>query len=293
MSENLLEDLRSLRARARQDRHGYAFSLLLFGVLILAAPLVYAPSGDEDYPYAMWDPRVEGGNLLVRIFRTEAGFDPASPTLVAWYWLVVLVVGFGATAWWYRRRAARIGVETDTRAFLVAAGSGFVGVFLGTYAFSGAAMRLHGAWQVNLTIIVGSAALAGLAAWWCVRRPATRVLAVFVASAFAAVTFSAIGVYTNRGYSALLVIAAGLLALAWLERSVLLGVVSVLFTLAAVPTTTMIATPLVRLDPSGLFYLIGVEVDYHNLRLMVLQELLLPGLVLLVGGVVAAVRARR
>jgi hypothetical protein len=293
MSDNLLEDLRSLRAKARQDRHGYAFSLLLFGALILAAPLVYAPSGDEDFPYASWDPRVQGSNPLVRIFRTEADFDPASPTLVAVYWLLVLVVGFGATVWWYRRRATRIGVETDTRAFLVAACSGSVGVFLGTYSFSDAAMRLYGAWQANLTIILASAALAGLSVWWCVRRPATRVFAVFAASVFGAVTFSAIGVYANRGYSALLVIAAGLLALAWLERSTLLGVVGVLFTLAAIPTTIALSTPFLRLDTSGLFFLVGWQTDYHDLRLRVLQNLFLPGMVLLVGGTIAAVKARR
>jgi hypothetical protein len=277
----------------RQDRHGYAFSLLLFGVLILAAPLVYAPSGDEDYPYEKWDPRVEGSNLLVRMFRTAAGYDPVSPTLVAWYWLLVLVVGFGATAWWYRRRAARVGVETDTRAFLVAACAGSVGVFVGTYSFSGAAMELYGAWQLNLSIIVGSAALAGLAAWWCVRRPATRVVAVFVAAVFGAVAFSAIGVYTNKGYSALLVIAGGLLALGWLERSALLGVIGVVFTLAAVPTTAMIATPLIRLDPTEWFALSGWEADFHNLRLLVLQELFLPAVVLLVGGTIAAFRNHR
>ncbi|MFI7675376.1 hypothetical protein [Actinophytocola sp. NPDC049390] len=286
-TDDLLAELRTLRHRARADRHGYAFSLVLFGALILAAPLVYAPAPQVD-PYDSFDPRVVGDNLLVRIFRTTAGPDPAQPTLVACYWLFVLVAGFGATTWWYRRRAARVGVETDTRAFLIAAAAGFAGFFLGTYAFSRYAVSLYGAWQVNLSLMFGSLAIAALTLWWN-----RQALGVFVASVFGAVTFSAIAVYTNKGFSALLVIAGGLLALAWLERSVLLGVVSVLFTLAAVPSTAMIVNPTVVLDPGYLFQLLGWEADWADTRAYALQQLLLPATVLLVGGTVAAVRYRR
>lgn len=285
---DLLTDLRHLRARAREDRQGYAFSLLLFGVLILVAPLLYTPATEPDYSLDGWDPRVEGSNVLVRLFRTAAGNDPAHPTLIAWYWLLVLVVGFGTTAWWYRRRAARVGVETDTRAFLVAAVAGFAGFFLGTFAFSRYALSLYGAWQVNLSLMFGSLALAALVLRWN-RGPA----GVFLGSLCGAVTFSSIAVYTNKGFSALLVIAAGLLVLAWLERSVLLGVVTVLFTLAAVPATAMIATPLVRLDPAILFWQVGWQARFEDTRLYALQQLLLPAAVLLVGGTIAAVRSRR
>jgi hypothetical protein len=285
----LLAELHTLRRRAREDRHGYAFSLLLFGALILAAPLLYAPAAEMDYSSDAFDPAVvKGDNLLVRIFRTTAGPDPAHPTLIACYWLFVLVAGFGATAWWYRRRAARVGVETDTRAFLVAAAAAFAGFFLGTYVFSRYAVSLYGAWQVNLSLMFGSLVLAVLVLWWNRRPPG-----VFVASVCGAVTFSAIAVYTNKGFSALLVIAGGLLALAWLERSALLGVVSVLFTLAAVPSTAMIVNPTVVLDPGYLFYLLGWEYDWADTRMYALQQVLLPAAVLLAGGTVAAIRYRR
>ncbi len=284
---DLLAELRTLRQRAREDRHGYAFSLLLFGVLILAAPLVYAPAPQMD-PYDSFDPRIVGDNPLVRIFRTMAGPDPAHPTLVACYWLFVLVAGFGATAWWYRRRAARVGVETDTRAFLVAAAAAFAGFFLGTYVFSRYAMSLYGAWQVNLSLMFGSLVLAVVVLWWNRRLPG-----VFLASVCGAVTFSAIAVYTNKGFSALLVIAGGLLALAWLERSVLLGVVSVLFTLAAIPSTAMIVNPTVVLEPGFVFHRLGWTPDWADTRAYALQQLLLPAVVLLAGGTIAAIRYRR
>jgi hypothetical protein len=290
MNDNasLLADLEALRHRAREDRHGYAFSLLLFGALVLAAPLLYAPAGSADFSADAFDPKVSGGNLLVRIFRTTAGPDPANPTLIAWYWLFVLVAGFGATAWWYRRRAARVGVETGTRAFLVTAAAAFAGFFLGTYVFSRYALSLYGAWQVNLSLMFGSLLLAALVLW------RTRHLAgVFAASVCGAVTFSAIAVYTNKGFSALLVIAGGLLALAWLERSVLLGVVSALFTLVAVPSTAMIVNPTVVLDPGYLYYLLGWEIEWTDTRTYALQQLLAPAAVLLAGGTVAAIRYRR
>jgi hypothetical protein len=288
MSENLLTELAELRRRTRNDRHGYAFTLLLFGALILAAPLLYTQG--TNYTWSMFDPRISGSNPLVRIFRTTAGpaYEPAHPTLIAWYWLLVLVVGFGATIWWYRRRAARVGVETDTRGLIIAGIATFAGFFLTTLVFSRYALSLFGAWQVNLSLMFGSLALAALAAWR-LRGP----LRVFLTSLFGTVTFSSIAVYTNKGFSALLVIAGGLLVLSWLERSVLLGVVSVLFTLVAIPSTAVIYTPDLFLEPSRLFWYLGWRSDWGNLRVFVLQQLLLPAAVLIIGGTIAAVRYRR
>jgi hypothetical protein len=291
MSEatELLTDLRELRRRARNDRHGYAFTLLLFGVLILLAPLLYAPSVESGISVDGFDPKVSGSNPLVQIFRTTTGFaDPAHPTLVAWYWLVVLVVGFGATAWWYRRRAARVGVETDTRGLLVAGAIAFVGFFLSTFVFSRFAVSLYGAWQVNLSLMFGSLALTALALWR-LRGP----VRVFLASVCGTVTFSTIAVYTNKGFSALLVIAGGLLVLTWLERNLLLGVVTVLFTLAAVPATAMIVNPTGNFDPAALFARLGWAADWLDTQLYALQQLIVPAAVLIIGGAIAAVRYRK
>jgi hypothetical protein len=286
---SLLTELKQLRRRAREDRHGYAFTLLLFGAMLLAAPLLYAPDPNPDYQARGFDPTVEGSNPLVKIFRTMTGpISPAHPTLIAWYWLLVLVVGFGATTWWYRRRAARVGVETDTRALIIAGIAASAGFFLSTFVFWRYALSLYGAWQVNLSLMFGSLALAAFAVW-LLRGPAR----VFLTTLFGTVTFSSIAVYTNKGFSALLVIAGGLLALAWLERSALLGVVSVLFTVVAIPATAMILTPDLHLEPALWFANLGWSAAWEDLRTYVFQQLLLPAAVLIVGGTIAAVRHRR
>jgi hypothetical protein len=88
------------------------------------------------------------------------------------------------------------------------------------------------------------------------------------------------------------VIAGGLLVLTWLERSLSLGVVSVLFTLAAVPTTAMIVNPTVVLDPGYVYAQLGWEVRWEDTQLYTLQQLILPAAVLLVGGTIAALRHR-
>jgi hypothetical protein len=286
-SANLLAELRTLRARAREDRHGYAFSLLLFGVLILAAPLLYTPPADQEFD-TDYGPGIRGANLLEQLFRTTAGPDPAHPTLIAAYWLFVLVAGFGATAWWYRRRAASAGIETGTRMFLVVAGTAFAGFVLGTWLLSPYTASLDGAWQVNLALMFGSLAVAALILWRT-RHPA----GVFAAAVCGAVAFSSIAVYTDKGFSALLVIAGGLLALAWLERSTLLGVVSVLFTLVAIPSTVMSFRFVSPMEPVAFLGLFGWQPYGVNTPAYVLGQVLLPATVLLAGGAIAAVRHRR
>jgi hypothetical protein len=284
----LLSDLDALRRRTRDDRHGYAFTLLLFGVLILAAPLLYkAAPYFEGVDADAYDPKVLGDNPLVQIFRTTAGQDPAHPTLIALYWLAVLVAGFGATVWWYRSRAARVGVETDTRGLIITGVAAFAGFFLSSFVFSRNALSLYGEWEVNLSLMFGSLAAVALILWR-MHGP----FGVFLASVFGTVTFSSIAVYTNKGFSALLVIAAGLLILAWVERSMLLGVVSVLFTLAAVPATVTIYWAYLYLEPAALFYHLGWQSSF-DLRVFVLQQMLLPGMILIIGGTVAAVKYRR
>jgi hypothetical protein len=295
----LLSELTALRHRTRSDRHGYAFPLFLFGGLILLAPLLYM-TDEPYYPMDDWDPRQNGSNFLVRVFRTAAGPDPLSPTLTAWYWLATLVLGFLATAWWYRRRAERAGVETGTQAFLIAAGAAFAGFFLGSWLLEDYSLALFGAWTVNLPLILCSAVAAAVVTFWCTRRdraPTQRMVGVFVAAVFAATAFAAIGVYANRGFSALYVIAAGLLVLAWLERSVLLGVTGVLFTLTAIPATLHLTWPYPYIDANLLFYQLGWRLDEYNdtadRQLEVLQMLLIPAAILLVAGAVAALTRRK
>lgn len=108
---DLLDDLAELRRRAREDRHAYPFPLLFFGVASFLAIPLYAPSSPTPRLVVSaieWNPLlVLGANPVVR-----------HPLALGLYWLGVLVVGALATAWWYRRRGAKIGIETSTRGYL-------------------------------------------------------------------------------------------------------------------------------------------------------------------------------
>jgi hypothetical protein len=125
---DLLGDLQQLRRKVRRDRRGYAFPLLLFGVLILAAPLCY-----ESVPTTLDDTgsfTVEraGGPFPVFMY---IWLPLRNDVLVEWYWMLALLIGFAATAWWYRRRAAQVGLQTDLRGYIIAAGTGVFGLVFG------------------------------------------------------------------------------------------------------------------------------------------------------------------
>jgi hypothetical protein len=162
---------------------------------------------------------------------------------IGWYWLAALLAGYLGTLWWYRRHALKVGVQTRTRTYLTA---GILGV-LGGLALGPVLQFL----ALNTAASVSDA----------VRR-----------------VFSPLYVLVNLGLIPILVVAAGLLVLARLERSRLLagtgGLVIVLLALAPVYVNTA---------PFGADF-----PDYGYL-----PTVLLPAFVLLTAGVVATMRARR
>ncbi|MGK5681035.1 hypothetical protein [Actinoplanes sp. URMC 104] len=116
--ERLLADLMLLRGAVRRDRHAYAFPLLLFGLLTLAAtPLHLDPTGPDALRTPHDNPALSGlgGDLLQ---HSEA---------IGWYWLAALLGGYLGTLWWYRRHALRVGVQTRTRTYLTAGILGVLG----------------------------------------------------------------------------------------------------------------------------------------------------------------------
>jgi hypothetical protein len=213
----VLTELGELRDRTRADRHAFALPLLVFGALILIAPLLYATG----------DTFVEPG-LLGEFFGVQTGPDLANPNLVAWYWFATVVGGIALTVWWYRRRGERTGVETGTKAAVAA--------------------------------VVAAVAL----------------LVLGVTDAF-----------YDQGFKALLMIAVLVIALAWLERSALLGVVAGLFSLAAVQADFAMSP----WDMNSVFREIGWSVDWGPAATF--RTLLLPGLILLAGGALALWTGRR
>jgi hypothetical protein len=286
-AEELLTDVHTLRRRVRRDRRAAAFPLLLFGALILLAPLCYVPL--EPFPGG------QGGFVIIDEgpFPLFFGIGPfvevKYPGLIGWYWFLSIVLGFTATAWWYRRRAVRVGVETDTRAYLVAAGAAFTGFVIGVPLLRflvPARNTLYSTPSTNLPILFGSAALAAAILFWCTRKTRSdleRAVGLFFGLLLATVAFAALGVYLIYGFAALLIIAAGLLTLAWLERSVLLAVTGLVFTAASVIANVLEVGE--KLFPEDWY-------SGSTMQVVVLRNLLLPGVVLIVGGIVAAVSGR-
>ena len=110
----ILADLGRLRRRARAARHAYWFPLVLFGVLVAgAAPFFIqrTPTGPAQQAWAITisaNPRplaAFGG-----IFRAPG---------LSYYWLAAIVAGLALTGLWYRRRGARVGLRTPSRAFML------------------------------------------------------------------------------------------------------------------------------------------------------------------------------
>jgi len=290
----LLDDMRSLRARVRTDRRGYAFPLLLFGALILLAPLTYVST---ELTEAEWEQGVAIGRGPFPQFAPMHG-NVTYPGLIDWYWVLTIVGGMAVTGWWYRRRALRLGVETDTRIPFVAAGAALAGFLLwepvlGELVWQdGSGMTLYSAPWINLPVMAASALAATAALAWAFRPHRTntqRTAGVFAGILLASLTFATIGMYAIKGFPALLAIAAALLVLAWWERSTLLAVVGGLFTLTSIPANH----DLWYWDLGYAFQQLGWTGAWDEGQFFALQNLLVPGLILLVGGAVAAIAKAR
>jgi hypothetical protein len=289
MSPDLLTDLRALRERTRADRHGYTFPLFLFGVLILLAPLCYVPMAITQ---EMWE---NGFTVISGMFPQ---FEPMwvhvkYPDLVGWYWVLTIVGGLWLTSWWYRRRARQSGVETDTRPAAAAAGAAMIGLLLWQPLFDIAVQELglfplYSLPAVNLPLLFISTALSVAVFWWSLRPQRVgwpRTAGVFVATFLATIAFGSLSIYFLDGYAALMVIGIALAMLAWWERSVLLAVIATVFVLVSIPSNHAIY----QWDISTIY---GVH-WLTNARLYAFLSVLAPGVTLLVGGVVAAIRTRR
>jgi hypothetical protein len=285
-ANDLLGDLDALRRRTRADRRGYAFPLFLFGALILLAPLTYV--ADPPLPPGFVFELVPIDRGPFPQFVPHMFFERLTyPELVGWYWMLTIVGGLAATGWWYRRRALRRGVEGDTRLLFVGTGTALLGFLFFSTVLEIVSHRvtrngLYSTPEVNLPLMFGSAAVAAVVLAWGSRPRRTewaRTAATFAGGLLAALAFAALAIYMIYGYSALLVIAVALLVLAWSERSVLLGVIGLLFAGVSL---------LVNLFPvENIYFRMG-----SSTQTMALQYLLVPGLVLLAGGAVAALSRR-
>ncbi|SER00441.1 hypothetical protein SAMN05216188_10738 [Lentzea xinjiangensis] len=226
----LLDELAALRKRARTDRHGYWFPLLLMGVLSVGS-----------LPFSRTDPNptdhlVDG--------RASRWFDPLAhlrlntevlhPLALELYWAGALITGVVATVWWYRSRARRVGVETPTGTYvqvaLLGSFAALIGIPLSTTLF----YEYSTIYPTLPVVIVVMAVLLGLAVLAFRARRARPLFIVaglvLTSMALSLLQVPDVGVDLGTGGMAqFTVIAFGVLTLAWVERSALCGVIAVVF----------------------------------------------------------------
>lgn len=290
-----------------QYRNGYWFPMLLFGFLILLAPLLYQPSasGSEQF---VWNPAANSPTHISGIaFAPLQQFgtcDGASgdPMSVALYWFCVAMFGPLISLLWYHRRARRRGVAPQTGWHLLYASTTlalyvvlfpvieFVALSMppGARHLSPGSVRLTDFVMVGAFVLgLGVAAVAALPARFGRPMPARRWtiggIGVLVAIASAAAMEFVAYLEPRNSYGALLIIAVGLLALSLVERGRTCLSVAVLFTAAAL-----------------LANLVGMRSVLHWLGVQVtgpwssvgtaFANLLLPGAILLAGGLVGTAR---
>ncbi|MEV8440996.1 hypothetical protein AB0425_26770 [Actinosynnema sp. NPDC051121] len=228
---DLLGDLADLRRRAREDRHAYPFPLLFFGVASFLALPLHAP-----------------GQAL-------RAFDVRHPVALGLYWSAVLVVGGLATVWWYRRRGARVGIETSTEGYLGALAIGLGGPVVGL-VLEQLPFRFSSGTGVGVIVLATATVL------WHRRAPRAVTLT-------AAVLGTAVLQHDQQAIAPFIAIGLGLVVLAALEGSTRFTTVTA-FYLVALCVSAAFTPPAVT--PATTWSMGSVVV--------------LPGSVLLIGGLV-------
>jgi hypothetical protein len=293
-----------------QDRNGYWFPMLLFGLLILAAPLMYRPSQlpiGIDY---LWNPN--GGTqsaisgLAFAPLQQFGTFAQAlgDPMSVALYWFCAVMFGPLITLTWYHLRARRVGAVPQTGWHLLYA-SASLALYVALYpviefvtlnlprntATSVSPDTQHLAAMLSVGGFVAGLAVAAVAV--VPRRSGRRLstarwtvggLGMLVAIASAAAIEFVAFLQPRNSYGALLIIGIGLLALSLVEPGRMCAVIAAVFTAVAL-LTNLFGTQVSNAMSSGLS-------PEHT----AFTSLLLPGAVLIVGGLIGlagGLRARR
>jgi hypothetical protein len=230
---DLLREMAALRRQARTARHAYWFPLVLFGLLTCASfPFYLPPSGR----------RSSTGAAILASPVNPAGrwlpFFGGAPGVeqggLGYYWLAALLGGLAATLLWYRWHARRAGLATPAWGYLIS------------------------------TVVVTMAALA-IPPLSLVRSPRWLRFLHELRLLWP-------GDLIMRGAFPFLIIAAGLLILAWAERSRALAITAAvcipiallesLYDLANIAARLgwnppLTEEPLLNVLPSGLFLLLA------------------------------------
>jgi hypothetical protein len=285
-----------------QERNGYWFPMLLFGVLTLAAPLVYRPSGASAADW-VWNPAVGTSTHIEGIaFAPLQQFGTCDaalgdPMSVALYWFCVVMFAPLVTLLWYQQRARRDGVAPQTGWHLLYASTSlalyvvlfpvieFVALQLpddATESPSRGTMVLAdvitvGGFVIGLVIAAAAALPRRFGRRLSTRRWTVTGLGMLLAIASAAAIEFLSYLQPRSSYGALMIIAVGLLALAMAERGRVCAVIAVLFTAVA------LVVNLVGLGP--VLGRLGL-VTGHSAVATAFGNLVVPAAILIVGGLV-------
>jgi hypothetical protein len=183
--ESLLALVATLRTRTHARARGAWLPLLVFGLVTLSTiPLYLRP-----FLYPHGGGGQDGTSSLVPFF---AGLPGARSQRQAWlFWLVAAPLGYLICAFWYHRRAQRLGLAPRWRSY-VAVG---LALFLFVAALRLSFVRTFVASSGHVHVLPGSDFGAGLGA----------------------------------ALSPLIAVALGLLVLAWVERNRVVAVIAVLY----------------------------------------------------------------
>lgn len=289
-----------------RDRGGYWFPMLVFGILIISAPLVYRQPGPSNADYGIWNSAINASSHIpdlafapLQQFSTcVAGLgDPMS---VALYWFCVVMFGPLISMLWYHRRARRDGAAPQTGWYLLYACTSlalyvvlfpvieFVGLDLPDQTAPGPGM-MRALDLLTVGGFVAGLAIAGAAAWPCrsahrqmsSRRWTVSWLGMLLAIAAAAAMEFLAYVQPRDSYGALLIIGVSLLALSLVERSRVCAIVAVLFTVAALLVNLV--------GVRSMITWLGVAGGAWPVAGNALSNVALPGVILLAGGVIGIV----
>jgi hypothetical protein len=293
------------------ERNGYWLPMLLFGALILAAPLVYQPfQAATDY---FWNPGVSSQaripGLAFAPLQQFGTSDAAlgDPMSVALYWFCAVMFGPMAAVFWYHRRAQRIGAQPQTGWYLLYASASLALYVVLFPVIEFVSLHMTGRTADDqsaptspvyaVLAVVGFVAGLAVAAAATLPRRAGRTLSTrrWTLSAFgvllaigsaAAIEFLAY-LHPWDSYGSLLIIAVGLLALSLVERGWACAVTAILFTVSA------LVINLVSLRP--LFTWLGVVIpdDTSCAMRTAFANLVLPAAILIIGGIVGLLANRR
>jgi hypothetical protein len=230
---DLLREMAALRSQARTARHAYWFPLVLFGLLTCVSfPFYLPPSGQRSSAGAAI--LASPVNPTGRWLPFFGGAPGVEQGGLGYYWLAALLGGLAATLLWYRWHARRAGLATPARGYLIS------------------------------TVVVTLAALA-IPPLSLVRSPRWLRFLHELRLVWP-------GDLILRGAFPFLIIAAGLLVLAWAERSRALAITAAacipiallesLYDLANIAARlgwnpTLTEEPLLNVLPSGLFLLLA------------------------------------